>query len=49
MGSIIGMFVASMVILINLNGTIFIHGCGGLYCLIGVSACMSLRERHAQA
>ncbi|RPJ35761.1 MAG: hypothetical protein EHM17_01285 [Verrucomicrobiaceae bacterium] len=49
MGSIIVMFVASMVILINLNGTIFIHGYGGLYCLIGVSACMSLRERHAQA
>ena len=23
-------------------GTIFIHGYGGLYCLIGVSACMSL-------
>jgi fucose permease len=24
------------------TGTIFIHGYGGLYCLIGVSACMSL-------
>jgi fucose permease len=28
--------------LILTAGTIFIHGYGGLYCLIGVSACMSL-------
>lgn len=28
--------------LIFTSGTIFIHGYGGLYCLIGVSACMSL-------
>lgn len=39
-----GMLLAALALggLLFTAGTIFIHGYGGLYCLIGVSACMSL-------
>lgn len=39
-----GMLLATLALggMLLTAGTIFIHGYGGLYCLIGVSACMSL-------
>ena len=39
-GMLLGLLAAGGIVLIL--GTIFIHGYAGLYCLIGVSACMSL-------